>query len=303
MADDDVYKTLLESTKAIPWKIDWETMRFAYIGPQIEQLLGWGPESWKTVDDWSTRMHAEDRDRVVGFCVAQSKAGVDHEADYRALHADGTFRWIRDVVHVVRDASGTVEALVGFMFDISERKRTEEQLLTLQRELEDLSFKDGLTGLLNRRRFDALLGQAWVAAHEAQQPLSVIMIDIDRFKQYNDRYGHVRGDECLKRVAAALSSCTSKPRDFIARYGGEEFVFVLPETDAAGAMRIAERCRAAIASANIAHETGVDGKLTLSLGVGTVVPRETGGQTAFLDAVDQCMYEAKSAGRNTIKAR
>src|SRR5689334_1528202 len=104
MADDDVYKTLLESTKAIPWKIDWATMRFAYIGPQIEQLLGWAPDSWKTVDDWATRMHADDRDRIVGFCVAQSKAGVDHEADYRALHADGTFRWIRDVVHVVRDA-------------------------------------------------------------------------------------------------------------------------------------------------------------------------------------------------------
>jgi diguanylate cyclase (GGDEF)-like protein/PAS domain S-box-containing protein len=305
MADDDVYKTLLESTKAIPWKIDWSTMRFAYIGPQIEQLLGWAQDSWTTVDDWATRMHTEDRERVVGFCVAQSKAGVDHEADYRALHADGTFRWIRDVVHVVRDANGTVEALIGFMFDISERKRTEEQLLALQRELEDLSFKDGLTGLLNRRRFDALLASEWAAAREAQRPLSVIMIDIDWFKQYNDRYGHIRGDECLKRVAAALSSCTSKPRDLIARYGGEEFVLVLPDTDAAGATRIAERCRAAIAAANIAHELGEDGRLTLSLGVGTVVPRELGGQLAFLEAVDRNMYEAKAAGRNQIvvKAR
>ena len=83
--DGAVYKTLLESTRAIPWKIDWATMRFAYIGPQIEALLGWSPDSWMTVEDWATRMHPEDRQTVVDFFVSQSRAGVDHEADYRAL--------------------------------------------------------------------------------------------------------------------------------------------------------------------------------------------------------------------------
>lgn len=82
--DSSVYRTLLESTKAIPWKINWRTMRFEYIGPQIEALLGWPQDSWLTVDDWATRMHPEDRERVVNFCVSQSEAGVDHEADYRA---------------------------------------------------------------------------------------------------------------------------------------------------------------------------------------------------------------------------
>ena len=82
-ADSAVYKTLLESTKAIPWKIDWKTMRFDYIGPQIENLLGWSPASWQTAQDWAQRMHADDA-WVVGYCVEQSKAGVDHEADYRA---------------------------------------------------------------------------------------------------------------------------------------------------------------------------------------------------------------------------
>lgn len=84
----DVYRTLLESTKAIPWKIEWATLRFAYIGPQIESLLGWTPDSWVSVDDWASRMHPEDRDYVVNFCVSQSQAGVDHEADYRALTRD-----------------------------------------------------------------------------------------------------------------------------------------------------------------------------------------------------------------------
>src|SRR4051812_22640124 len=92
--DSDVYKTLLESTNAIPWKIDWQTMQFAYIGPQIENVLGWEPSSWVGVDDWVSRIHPEERESVVNFCVTQSKAGTDHEADYRALAKDGSHVWI-----------------------------------------------------------------------------------------------------------------------------------------------------------------------------------------------------------------
>lgn len=300
-SDDDVYKTLLESTRAIPWKIDWSTMQFAYIGPQIESLLGWTPGSWKTVEDWAERMHPDDRQWVVDFCVAQSKAGVDHEADYRALTRSGDYVWIRDVVHVVRDANGVVEALVGFMFDISERKRSEEKLLTLQRELEDLSFKDGLTGLLNRRRFDVLVETEWRAARRTKKPLSLLMIDIDFFKQYNDRYGHVRGDECLKRVAHALRLCAPRPRDFVARYGGEEFVIVLPETDAQGAEIVAARCREAVAREAIPHEKSSVGPLvTISAGIGTTVPSADDSLLAFIETVDRCLYRAKQSGRNTL---
>ena len=127
--DSGIYKTLLESTQAIPWKIDWG----------------------------ANRMHPEDRAWVVDFCIAQSQAGTDHEADYRALTKAGDYVWIRDVVHVIRNAAGEVEALVGFMFDISERKKTEQKLLDLQKELEALSYKDGLTGVANRRMFDSIM--------------------------------------------------------------------------------------------------------------------------------------------------
>src|SRR5690606_41090724 len=100
-ADSTVYKTLLESTKAIPWKIDWSTKKFKYIGPQIEELLGWTPESWGSVEDWVARMHPEDREWVVNYCVSQSESGIDHEADYRAQTSSGDYVWIRDVVHVI----------------------------------------------------------------------------------------------------------------------------------------------------------------------------------------------------------
>ncbi|PPK46884.1 PAS domain S-box-containing protein, partial [Trinickia symbiotica] len=182
-----VYRTLLESTRAIPWKIDWATMQFAYIGPQIEALLGYAPSTWKTVEDWAARMHPDDRESVVNFCVAQSQAGTDHEADYRALTADGGYVWIRDVVHVVRKENGDVEALIGFMFDISERKRTEERLAELQRELERLSLSDSLTGVGNRRMLDTVIEREWASAAVSGKPLSLVMIDIMSGVNYNRR--------------------------------------------------------------------------------------------------------------------
>lgn len=299
--DSTVYKTLLESTNAIPWKIDWNSLKFAYIGPQIESLLGWEPSSWVSVEDWAARMHPEDREWVFNFCVAQSQAGVDHEADYRALNKDGSYVWIRDVVHVVRNEDGTVDSLIGFMFDISERKKTEEKLATLQKELEILSFKDGLTGVANRRMFDSVMELEWANARRNNQPLSLIMIDIDYFKQYNDHYGHIQGDDCLKRVGKILSSAATRSRDFLARYGGEEFILVLPETDAESANKVAERCRNLIFKEQIAHENSpVSQILTVSLGVGTITPSHKDESIGFIEEVDRLLYQAKQKGRNRI---
>ena len=302
--DPGVYKTLLESTKAIPWKIDWQTQTFAYIGPQIEALLGWAPDSWVTVEDWAARMHEEDRERVVNFCVSQSQAGIDHEADYRALTKDGRLVWIRDVVHVVRNAQGDVEALIGFMFDISERKHTEQKLIDLQKELEQLSFKDGLTGVANRRMFDSVMELEWMNAKRSRQPLSLIMLDIDYFKQYNDYYGHLQGDECLKRVSQTLVECASRAKDFVARFGGEEFMLVLPESDADAAAAVAERCRKAIFKLQIAHaKSPISQLLSVSLGVGSIIPGVNDQLLDFINRVDRRLYLAKQNGRNCIVAQ
>lgn len=297
-SDNGVYKTLLESTKAIPWRIDWKTMQFSYIGPQIEELLGWSPESWVSVDDWAERMHPEDREFVVNFCVSQSQEGIDHEADYRALTKSGDYVWIRDVVHVVRK-DDEVEALIGFMFDISERKKTEQQLIDMKQKLEELSFKDSLTGIANRRMFDTILDIEWTHAKRNRQPLSLIVLDIDYFKQYNDHYGHVQGDECLKQVAGILSEAATRFKDFFARYGGEEFVFILPETDGKSARKVADRCLELIAEAQISHDfSDVNPYLTISLGVDTVIPDRDIEPIEFLERADRLLYKAKQAGRN-----
>ena len=301
-SDSAIYRTLLESTQAIPWKIDWATMKFAYIGPQIEALLGWSADSWISVDDWATRMHPGDREHVVNFCVAQSQAGVDHEADYRALTKDNGYVWIRDVVHVVRNGQGEVEALIGFMFDITERKKTEEKLLSLQKELEALSFKDGLTNIANRRQFDASFELEWESARNSGLSLSVLLFDLDFFKQYNDLYGHVQGDKCLVDIAQTLSLALDSPRDLVARFGGEEFIVLLPQTDISVAVKVAERCQRLIRKQAIVHaQSPHDQLVTVSIGVGTVTPADHLKPCTFIDAVDQQLYAAKKNGRNRIE--
>jgi len=301
--DNRVYKTLLESTKAIPWRIDWATMRFSYIGPQIEALLGWKPESWLSVEDWAARMHEDDRDRVVNFCVSQSKSGIDHEADYRALTADGHYVWIRDVVHVVRKADGEVEALVGFMFDISERKKNEEELVRLNQKLEEYSFTDGLTAVANRRMFDLSIEREWGSAHRECRPLSLIIFDVDYFKEYNELYGHIGGDECLKRIAQLLASVAGRSRDLFARFGGEEFVMLLPETDARSAQALAEKCHHLINDEKIPHRGSKLGAyLTVSQGVATIVPSVKDSVDGFVARADWLLYQAKKQGRNRVVA-
>jgi diguanylate cyclase (GGDEF)-like protein/PAS domain S-box-containing protein len=299
--DASVYRTLLESTNAIPWKIDLATMTFAYIGPQIEQLLGWSQQSWVSANDWAERMHPEDREWVVNYCVSQSQSGVDHEADYRALTKSGEYVWIRDVVHVMRGEDGTPSAIIGFMFDISERKKTEQELERLKRELEELSYKDGLTGIANRRMFDSVFQVEWQNARRNRSPLSMIVVDIDHFKEYNDLYGHLKGDDCLKQVSAILASKAKRARDLLARFGGEEFIFILPETDAQSAQGIAQRCQHALQKVALPHAgSSMDPNVTISMGVGTIIPEAGDDPLMFLERVDTLLYQAKREGRNRI---
>lgn len=301
--DSDTYKTLLESTNAIPWKIDWASKRFRYIGPQIEQVLGWQQESWQTVEDWVMRIHPDEREEIVNFCVSQSLLGKDHEADYRAICANGDYVWIRDVVHVVRLPDGSPEALIGFMFDISERKQTEQQLLDMQKKLEEYSYQDGLTGVANRRMFDQTLENEWIQAKHKKMPLALLLIDVDFFKGFNDHYGHLQGDEILRKTAQLLSAAGLRSKDFFARFGGEEFALILPETDISAALKVAERCRQLIFKAQIANAaSSICPVLTISIGVACMQPEGSLDATALIQQADQRLYQAKRNGRNRIEA-
>ena len=175
------------------------------------------------------------------------------------------------------------------------------QLEEANRTLQRLSYLDGLTGIANRRRFEEVLDAEWRRARRAGVPLSLIMIDIDYFKAYNDAYGHQRGDDCLRQVAATLNDCLQRAGDLVARYGGEEFAVILPEADANSAAEMAEALRERVEALEIPHETlSGDSVLTISVGVATIYPQRELSTVALLSAADQALYRAKFEGRNQV---
>lgn len=298
----EFYKTLVETTKAIPWKIDWDTKQFSYIGPQIEELLGWTPESWETAQDWIDRMHPEDREHTVNMCITLSDEGTDHEADYRALNKDGSYVWIRDVVHVLRDNDKTT-ALIGFMFDISERKRLELELEKLNKRNAELLLQDPLTQVANRKALKERLEQEFKRAQRNDRPLSILFIDIDHFKNYNDQYGHLQGDNCLIAVADLLKSMFNRAYDFVARFGGEEFVVLLPETRQQEAILLAERFRQAVNRLEVpVAEQELVPEITVSIGVNTHGQEQFYPSIeSFVHSADELLYLAKDQGRNQVR--
>ncbi len=168
-------------------------------------------------------------------------------------------------------------------------------------QLEIMSVVDALTGVPNRRRFDEYLDQEWRRGIRNQYPLSLLMIDIDHFKSYNDTYGHQQGDECLRNVANEIQQHLRRPSDMTARYGGEEFAVVLPDTPLDAALALADRIRSGVENLFIEHK-GSDsfGYITISVGAATKVPEEYQSMTNFIDAADKNLYTSKNGGRNRI---
>jgi diguanylate cyclase (GGDEF)-like protein len=177
-----------------------------------------------------------------------------------------------------------------------------QRLEQANRALRRLSSQDGLTGIANRRQFDEVLDLEWRRAYRAETPISLLMIDIDHFKAFNDAHGHQRGDDYLKAVAAALRDGLNRPGDLVARYGGEEFVVVLPGTDEEGANACSERLRSSVSVIEIPHDRpSAPLSATVSIGVATAYPREGSSSATLVAAADEALYRAKSEGRNRVR--
>jgi diguanylate cyclase (GGDEF)-like protein len=171
----------------------------------------------------------------------------------------------------------------------------------LEDELRAVAMKDGLTGLANRRAFDEALTTEWKRTVREKSQMSLLLIDIDHFKRFNDAHGHQTGDDCLRSVGAALSAAVPRPGDMVARYGGEELAIILPGSDTAAAAIVAERVRAAVEALAIPHGSSVDGSVTISVGAATALARDGGSAEmphSLLASADKALYVAKAAGRN-----
>jgi len=169
--------------------------------------------------------------------------------------------------------------------------------------LKQLSLMDGLTNVSNRRHFDDTLISEIRHAQRTQHPLSLLMIDVDYFKPFNDHYGHGAGDKCLKQIAQAMKAAVSRPMDLLARYGGEEFVALLPGTNLEGACRVAESLRQAVAALHIPHaHSAVSAHVSISIGVACHTQHNAHAMSDILSQADQALYQAKQSGRNQVRA-
>jgi diguanylate cyclase (GGDEF)-like protein/PAS domain S-box-containing protein len=275
--------------------------RATYVSPSSIRLLGWtademmnfSPEDFIHPDDLKVVSAARESalqlsDRVLSTVV-------------RVRRKNESWVWMELNSSVVPDPdTGQIREFVVVMRDITERKLLEEQL-------SKLALTDGLTGLANRRSFDEALSREWKRTLREGSQISLLLLDIDRFKQFNDTYGHQFGDDCLRAVSIAVRNTVRREIDIVARYGGEEIAVVLLCTNAAGALTVAETVRKAVVDLQIPHAENAEGgfMVTASIGVATAMARDGGTMKmpeSLLLSADQALYRAKHEGRNRIIA-
>ena len=200
--------------------------------------------------------------------------------------------------------SVVVQAKVRAMYRLVKMQRAlvklADQLNMANLELQRLSMTDGLTGIANRRMFDQSLAREWRRCIRLKKPMSIVLLDVDSFKLYNDRYGHQAGDDCLKAIAGELARSAPRPADLVARYGGEEFVMTLGETDESGALWVANRLRQHVAGLKMPHEDSNHTYVTVSCGVSSVLPSRDLSVDTLVKSADNALYLAKKQGRNTV---
>jgi len=240
--------------------------------------------------------------------------GIDGFEVCKRLKADSATRDVPVIFVTARDSTedetqGLEVGAVDFITKpvnppvVRARVRTHISLKRQADLLRSMAFNDGLTGVANRRWFDERLQVEWLRCRRNKLPMSLILLDIDNFKSFNDRYGHQAGDDCLRAVATAMAARLGRPADLLARYGGEEFVCLLPETPMDGARAKADDLGRAIVELGIAHaDSSTAAVVTISRGVATAQPAVDGSPSELLQRADEKLYAAKRAGRNRTEA-
>jgi diguanylate cyclase (GGDEF)-like protein/PAS domain S-box-containing protein len=280
--------------------------RVVYISPSCERVLGFTPDEVMRMSAFAMA-HPEDRERLRRHFDDLLRGAPVTAVSCRMLHKTGTHLWLEMMWRAVADEEGRIVRLQASSRDVTERRDYERQLEETRRKLQvhqeslleanarlaALASHDGLTGLKNRRAFEERMGEELARIRRTSQPLSLLLLDIDHFKAFNDSFGHPRGDDVL-RVVARLLSRAVRDTDIAVRFGGEEFAIILPNTDAEGAVQMGERLRQAIEGASWSERA-----ITVSVGAATATSH-TADLAALLEHADRALYRSKQGGRNRV---
>ncbi|MBR0707949.1 sensor domain-containing diguanylate cyclase [Bradyrhizobium liaoningense] len=270
--------------------------RILYASPSCARILGWDPARLLGTSALDG-VNPADRPRVEQV-VAALKAGEAEEARiiYRVHHRDKKELWVETALRVTRSSdTHEIDGVVAISRDMTEQK-------DLQDKLAALATSDGLTGIANRRHFDERLAEEWARAKRDGSPVSLLLVDVDHFKKFNDQYGHQAGDACLRALARILAAQVRRPADLAARYGGEEFALLLPNTDAEGCELLGENVRRAVRDLGMLHALNLPSKIvTVSLGGATNLPSQGALDCpSLVAAADRALYAAKDGGRDRL---
>ncbi|WP_019029495.1 sensor domain-containing diguanylate cyclase [Colwellia piezophila] len=250
-----------------------------------------------SIETWIKYAHPDDLEKSERLLKEHWAGKTDYYLfESRMKHKNGHWIWVYDTGQVIEwESDGVPKRMIGTHLDITEKKVSLAKLDDANKKLLKLSYLDSLTEIPNRRAYEAKLAEEIVVAKRANKPLSILMIDIDHFKEFNDNYGHEKGDEVLFKVAQVIKNQLPRKTDFVARYGGEEMVAILPYTHLEGAVKAAQKIIQAVINENIEHSYSKTNEiLTVSIGVSST---DSNFEQLF-EYADSAMYEAKNNGRN-----
>lgn len=295
------FRLLAESSRDIITFAGLDNRR-RYVSPAVRSVLGWDPEEM-VGQSFHALVHPDDKEKLEAMlrdCIAGHIGGT---LAYRCQTKAGEYLWLESNPQLYRDpATGEPVGVVTVARDITDRRKAEDELHRAFQLVENLASVDGLTGMATRRRFDETLQIEWQRAERNDSKISLLMIDVDHFKPFNDLYGHLAGDECLRRIGGAVRQVVFRANDLVARYGGEEFAVILPDTDEAGALLVCNKILEAVHACHIPHAANSFEAVTVSAGCATASAKN--GTTAIqtLQAADQALYRAKAQGRNRVES-